>query len=499
MFSFDQQFTMFDVTPVENQFILEYLPGARGDYVKVYLYGLMQCYHPAEALTVERMAEELGLTVDEIEAAYRHWERMRLVRRISDNPKAWQYLSVKQQFFTQPVSSIDQGYTDFAAALQNLFGSDRKLHGREIAQAYEWVEAIGLPAEVVLMMVQHLISTKKKSFSFKLGEKLAMHLAEEHVATIEDAEQVLSRDKAVYDGSRKITRRLGKLRNPSEDEQGLYRKWLQEWGFSHDAIEAACAETTKGEPTFAYLDGILKGMMRRSGRPFASAEEMQAAQDAQQPRVDGLKAVLRTMNARGLTINDTTLAAYDVMRSLYPDDVLLLAAEACAKSGNARLDAMLSLLQSWKAKHLQTASDVRDYLDGLQQIDLLTDSLYAVWELPPLHQANNRVLVRRWTEEYRFSREMIVRCAAFAKGKDKPMPYLDRLLGHLHAKGINDYEAAEAENQRFLSAAPAARPSARVLNAQNYAQRSYEDDANQADSWLISSLKEDADATEATD
>ena len=40
-FSFDDQFTMFDVTPVDNQFILEQLPGARGDYVKVYLYGLL--------------------------------------------------------------------------------------------------------------------------------------------------------------------------------------------------------------------------------------------------------------------------------------------------------------------------------------------------------------------------------------------------------------------------------------------------------------------------
>lgn len=46
MFGFDDQSMMFDVTPVENQFILEYMLSAQGDYVKVYLYGLMHCYHP---------------------------------------------------------------------------------------------------------------------------------------------------------------------------------------------------------------------------------------------------------------------------------------------------------------------------------------------------------------------------------------------------------------------------------------------------------------------
>ncbi len=61
-FSFDDQFTMFDVTPVENQFILEQLPGARGDYVKVYLYGLLYCYHPKEETSLDSMARDLDMT-----------------------------------------------------------------------------------------------------------------------------------------------------------------------------------------------------------------------------------------------------------------------------------------------------------------------------------------------------------------------------------------------------------------------------------------------------
>ena len=51
MFGFDERYAVFDVTPVDNQFILEYLPAAKGDYVKVYLYGLTQCCHPRRTWT----------------------------------------------------------------------------------------------------------------------------------------------------------------------------------------------------------------------------------------------------------------------------------------------------------------------------------------------------------------------------------------------------------------------------------------------------------------
>ena len=98
LFAFDQQYAMFDATPVQNQFILEYMPSAPGDYVKVYLYGLMRCCHPSEEMTLAQMSHDLNLSEEDIRAAYRHWERRGLVRRVSDEPPVYQYVSVYQQF-----------------------------------------------------------------------------------------------------------------------------------------------------------------------------------------------------------------------------------------------------------------------------------------------------------------------------------------------------------------------------------------------------------------
>ena len=43
MFELDQEARAFGVTALENRFILDYLPAAKGDYVRVYLWGLYAC------------------------------------------------------------------------------------------------------------------------------------------------------------------------------------------------------------------------------------------------------------------------------------------------------------------------------------------------------------------------------------------------------------------------------------------------------------------------
>ena len=72
MFGFDEQYAYYGVTPVDNQFILEYLPAATGDAVRVYLYGLMQCHHPEQTMTLPQMARELALSEEAVMSAYRY-------------------------------------------------------------------------------------------------------------------------------------------------------------------------------------------------------------------------------------------------------------------------------------------------------------------------------------------------------------------------------------------------------------------------------------------
>ena len=71
MFEMDRDAAAYGVIAVENRFIADYLPAAKGDYVKVYLWGLHACACPQEGLSLESAAQSLYLTVPEVEAALR--------------------------------------------------------------------------------------------------------------------------------------------------------------------------------------------------------------------------------------------------------------------------------------------------------------------------------------------------------------------------------------------------------------------------------------------
>ncbi len=475
MFGFDDQYPMFDVTPVDNQFILEYLPTASGDAVRVYLYGLMQCYHPQTTMTTEQMARELHLTEDEILSAYRFWERKGLVRRIADHPPVFRYVAMKQLSMMGGAVPVDEAYDSFATALYGVFGNDRRLHGGETSRCYEWVEELHLPQEVVICLVRHMVALHGKGVSIKSMEKLATQLAEEKVTTVEEAEAVLSRDKHVWEGSKAVLKRMGKRRAPSEDEQSLYRTWLLDWHFSAEDILAACAETTKGEPTFAYLGGILNRLYQQratSGKTTKVEEAFAAEKEAVAP----LKALLNVMKLRKVTINEGTLAVYDEMRALYPDAIILMAGQECARHG-LTLEDVLKTLENWKRNGLTTPEDVRAYMQRINDQNAYLQTLYDIVGSTAKPNAADRRLMQRWQEDWGFDGVFIAQCAAWCVGKDKPLGYLDKLLEIYHGKGIRTIEAAQAEREAFAQqqsakpAAPARGP--RVVGEQQYTQREY--------------------------
>ena len=473
MFGFDEQYAYYGVTPVDNQFILEYLPNATGDAVRVYLYGLMQCYHPQQAMDIGQMARELSLTEEAILSAYRHWERKGLVRRIADNPPAFRYVSIKQLTMTGGAVPVDHEYEAFASAVYGLFGNDRRLHGAEMSRCYEWVEEMGLPAEVVVYLIREMIAQHGKTVAIKTIEKRAAMLAEEGVKSVEDADAVLTRDKAVWDGSRAVLRRFGKRRSPSEDEQAMYRTWHVEWGFSQEDILAACAETVKGEPTFAYLGGILsrlRAQQKTTGVEAALREEQEAAAP--------LKALLKVMKLQNVTINAGTLAVYADMRALYPDNIILMAGRECAKRG-ADFEGVMTTLKAWKRNGLQSAEDVTRYMKQVDDANDFLQMIYEVMGVTAKPNAADRKLAKKWLEEYAFDMGFITQCAAWAIGKEKPMLYLDAVLTSFRGKSITTIDAAmkERENhQQTLQKQPAQAAPVRgtkTVEQQNYTQREY--------------------------
>lgn len=340
MFEQDESMLRFGVTPVENLFIQEYLPAARGDYVKVYLYALYISAHPKQELSAAEIAQELGMPQSDVEGALRYWERRHLLVRLTDNPPAYQLKSPAQLLLSGEAGmEADSAFVAFSEDIYALFGDRRKVRPSEIAQAYEWVQDLGLRQETVLMLLSHCLSTRGAQFSFKLAEPEAVRMREANVVTAEDAEAFFAHSKKVQDGARAVLRRLGKRRQPSQDEMDLYRKWTQEWRYEPDAILEACAETTKGEPTFAYLDGILNGIRARAERGEAprSAQQLRQQMSADQEKRASVRAFAAELGLRGAP--DTLNATYTRLCGEYEPGLVLLAAHQAHAAGRG-LDAV---------------------------------------------------------------------------------------------------------------------------------------------------------------
>lgn len=490
MFGFDERYAVFDVTPVDNQFILEYLPAAKGDYVKVYLYGLTQCCHPQADMDMTSLSRELGMTEEEVQSAYRYWERKGLVQRISDHPPAYRYINVKQLMFSGVASQTDPAYEAFSEALYGLFDNQRQLHGKEIQLCYEWVEDMGLPQEVVLALLRHMIDAKGPNFTFKSAQKLAVELAEQGVATAEDAKAYLQLEKDILRGGKAVLQRMGQYRNPTVDELNLYRKWVKEWGFKPDAVLEACADTTGGKPSFKYLDGILN---RYREQDAASGAALRQTRQRSREAITPLKKLIALFGSSSLTVNEETKAKYARMRELYPDQVILLAGSECAGRGQP-FDQVMSYLEAWQRLGLQTEQDVRAYMDKVNRQNQFIAQLYELWGKNNRPAAGDRALLSRWTEQWGFGEDMIVATAAYAAKADKPMAYLDKLLEGFAEKHIDTPEQAAADHdqwqqQQQQTAAPAPARPVKTVREQQYTQRDYED-SDELPAWMLERLKE---------
>ena len=126
MFEQDESMLRFGVTPVENLFIQEYLPAARGDYVKVYLYALYISAHPKKELSAAEIAQELGMPQSDVEGALRYWERRHLLVRLTDNPPAYQMKSPAQLLLSGGI------HFRHAFRLQRGKGIHRVMEGEQI-------------------------------------------------------------------------------------------------------------------------------------------------------------------------------------------------------------------------------------------------------------------------------------------------------------------------------------------------------------------------------
>ncbi len=479
--SFGENYALFDITPVENMFLQEYMLRAPGNYVKAYLYGLMQCYHPTEAMSLERMARDMDMSADELFQAFQYWERLGLLRRIADNPPQFLYKNLKHNLLMSngEGESLYQ-YKDFNATLHNLFDKKRRLYEQDYRRVYDWIEVLGLPETVAIMLIRYCIDQYGMRFSFEKADALAREWAKQGIRTIEDAEEVTRSSKQVAEDVHRVLRRLGQRRAPSMDEEALYKKWTHDWGFALPAILEACKETTKGTPTMAYLGGILE-RQHRLGRHDATAIATQLQQES--ALAEPVKALYQALGRRATPTPEDSQLVQEWYAQGIDSELMLLAAQVAHRNGGNSLDSVQQRLNAWITKGLTTRDAVDGYLSAVRRDNAQLAPILEACGEQRQPNATDRANLARWRGEWGMPQDVLLLAAGYAAHATVKLPFMDKILSQWHDKGIRTVEAARAEREQFVAgqgarsantpATTTPRP-AREVSQHRYTQRTYD-------------------------
>ena len=100
--SFADNYKIFGRNPLENIFIQEFMLRAPGDFVKVYVYGLSQCYN-GQPMDIITFSHDLGMDRDMVENAFQYWERQGILKLHWDDNvlSSVQYYNIKDVVYNK--------------------------------------------------------------------------------------------------------------------------------------------------------------------------------------------------------------------------------------------------------------------------------------------------------------------------------------------------------------------------------------------------------------
>lgn len=250
-------------TKVENIFLNEYMVGAKGEYVKVYLLGLMFAESGAE---VEKhiLANQLGIKESEVEKAWKYWQDKGLVK-IEENEIS--FVSIREKMFGTGSSEEEENFSpkegakEIFAAIESQWGT--LYSGKELEEIADWPDFYNITPEAIVRGIEYCAEIKKENLKYL--EKVIQGWSTSGLKTLEDVQTYLDENDQKYYRYKRVMQALGFKRNATEAEKALIDTWFGEMNFTMERVLEACAQTTGiSNPNLKYVSSILSSWYKEA-------------------------------------------------------------------------------------------------------------------------------------------------------------------------------------------------------------------------------------------
>ena len=289
-------------TKVENLFISEYLPDAPGDYVKVFLFGLMYAQYEIKPDRSE-LAKLLGLSVEEIAEAWIYWESRGLVRIIrekdSNNEEVSHivflskieelygklsepqqaatvssevtaeedlplYVSIDDMDFDEVINNklVDRRLRELYEKYQATTG--RTISRQEISKIEDAIKVYGIEPEIFDFAIDYCADLEKYSIDYIF--KVALRWTEDGCRTVEEAKRLLDRHSRRNDCYRQVFKALGFNRLPAPIDREIMDRWFDQMNCSlAEVLDACSAAAGLREPNLKYVNKVIENRRLKKG------------------------------------------------------------------------------------------------------------------------------------------------------------------------------------------------------------------------------------------
>lgn len=410
-------------TLLDNKFVTDYMSEADEIQLKVYLFGLYQCFNPVVAdNTVAHFCNALSITEEQLASAFDYWKKEGLVTVLSVSPLEVRYNYVKgteeKMRYYKPSK-----YAEFNAQLQDIFPG-RELSEADYLRYYDFIESTRLPQEVLLMAARYCVNYK----GFDVREKYVLTVArswyDSGVRTVQDAEEMISQHEASTEAMRMIAKELGKKSPVDIEDKQLYIKWTQSWGFDLSGILFAAKQCKKRGGT-ERLDKILDEYFSRNCLTVA---DIKAYSDEKQSLYDLAKEVTRIIGVRYENL-DTVISHYiSVWISQgFDKDAIILVAEYSFENNIRSLNGMNAAISRFYKQGCVSVEAINEYLGQLAAREKKIKAVLEATASSRMVTQNDRDAYTLWSD-WGFEDEAILFCASLAQGKPQATGYITKLL-----------------------------------------------------------------------
>lgn len=282
----EENYTNIELSTV---FIDRYMPSARPAFVKIYLMGLRQCYTNTPKGNKE-IAQELGLLESEVIEAWKYWAEQGIIRlkqnagggyevEFLDLAKPRHDIQLRTE--TKPTYTSDEicSRAEQDASLKHLFEQVSKMLGKPLSTVetetlfgfYDW---LGLPIDVIILMVSYCVSIGKKNMRYI--EKVALSWADQDIDTYDKAERNLKQMQENNVKINRVKKIMGIYDRQLQDAELVHiKKWLYDFKMPTELIQHACEKCTlnTGKISIPYITGILEKWHQQGIKTLQEAKE----------------------------------------------------------------------------------------------------------------------------------------------------------------------------------------------------------------------------------